>query len=67
MGRRGDGGAGLLLFIFVLASVAFYGPPFTARLAHSVEQSFTNLAPVVGPMLAAVLVVLVIRYYWSRW
>jgi hypothetical protein len=65
--RDGGGGDGLLIGLGMLFGVAFWGPVFATRLSLSLQQMFTVLAPVVGPLLGITLVVLVVRAYWNRY
>lgn len=56
----------LMLFIGVIIGIAFYGPALALKLKMSLGEMTTTLAPIIGPLVGIVLIVLVIRSYWSR-
>jgi hypothetical protein len=64
---KSDWKGSFLLFFAILIGIASYGPLFSERLAASVRQIGANLAPIVLPVLATVLVITVVRNYWSKW
>jgi hypothetical protein len=66
-GKRGGSGDGLLILLGLLIGIAFWGPVFAAQLSLSMQQMFTILAPIVGPVLGITLIILIVRAYWSRY
>jgi hypothetical protein len=57
----------LLLLVAVIVAVAYFGPVVAQRLAVSLGEIGVSLAPLAVPVLGVVLVLLVVRLYWSRW
>lgn len=65
--RRGSDGGGLLVALAVVIGFIYYGPQLAEQLARSAGQVIATLTPIVGPVLAVGLGVLIWRHYWSRW
>lgn len=64
---RPQGGSGLLVALAVVIGFTYYGPQLAQRFASSAAQVIATLTPIVGPLLAVALAVLIWRHYWSRW
>ena len=60
-------GGGLLLVLAVILGITFYGPALAKQFSNSALQIIGTLAPIVGPVLAIGLVLLLFRQYWNRW
>jgi hypothetical protein len=64
--RRGGGGGGILVLLLILVVWIYKGPEMSHKLAKSTNEIIVTLAPYVGTALVIILVIFVIRLYWSR-
>ena len=67
MKGQASGTDGLLVVLALLVGIALYGPLLAQQLSLSVQQMFISLAPIAAPVLLGVLIVMLVRMYWSRW
>lgn len=68
MSKKGSSGPDMMLLMLgVLVGIAFVGPALALQLKLSLTQIAFIMLPIVGPIMGVILVVLIIKMYWSRY